>query len=90
MHGSKLYVGNLNYSATNEEVAELFSKYGNVESIKIIEKKGFGFVEMSTQAEAEEAKEKLNGYVFKGRSLRVNEAKPPTNNRGGGHFNRRY
>ena len=76
MQGSKLYVGNLSYSVTEEELSELFSKYGSIESVKVIERKGFGFVEMSTQSEAEAAKAELDGYEFKGRSLRVNEAKP--------------
>ena len=48
MHGSKLYVGNIDYSVTKEQLRELFSKYGSVTEIKIIEGKGFGFVEMST------------------------------------------
>lgn len=76
MQGNKLYVGNLNYSVTNEELNELFSKYGEVESVNIIEGKGFGFVEMGNQAEAESAKEKLDGFEFKSRTLRVNVAKP--------------
>ena len=79
MQGSKLYVGNLSYSVTEEELRELFTKYGTIESVKIIERKGFGFIEMSTQSEAEAAKSELNGYEFKGRSLRVNEAKPREN-----------
>jgi RNA recognition motif-containing protein len=78
MHGTKLYVGNLSYSATSQEVEELFAKHGTVVSVKIIERKGFGFVEMSTQAEAEEAKEKLDGTEFMQRRLKVNEAKPQT------------
>ena len=76
MQSNKLYVGNLNYAVTNEELTELFLNYGQVESVNIIEGKGFGFVEMANQAEAETAKEKLDGTEFKGRSLRVNEAKP--------------
>ena len=79
MQGTKLYVGNLSYSVTEEEVRELFSKYGTPESVTIIERKGFGFVEMSTQAEAEQAKSELDGYEFSGRPLRVNEAKPREN-----------
>jgi RNA recognition motif-containing protein len=75
MQSNKLYVGNLDYSVTNQELEELFSNYGNIESIKIIENKGFGFVELSNQSEAEVAKEKLDGFEFKGRKLRVNEAK---------------
>jgi RNA recognition motif-containing protein len=89
MQGNKLYVGNLSYSASNEDVNELFSKYGQVESVNIIEGKGFGFVEMVNQAEAEEAKSKLDGYEFKGRALRVNEAKPRDNSHKRS-FSRRY
>lgn len=76
MQGSKLYVGNLNYSVTDEELKELFSNHGEVKEVNIIEGKGFGFVEMSNQAEAEKAKEELNGYEFKGRTLKVDEARP--------------
>ncbi len=75
MHGSKLYVGNLSYSVTKDQLRELFSNYGTVTEVKIIEGKGFGFVEMSSQAEAEKAKEVLNGADFKGRTLRVDEAR---------------
>ncbi len=89
MQGNKLYVGNLNYAVTSEELTELFSNYGQVESINIIEGKGFGFVEMANQAEAETAKEKLDGYLLKGRALRVNEAKP-RNNSPKRNFTRRY
>ena len=77
MQGKKLYVGNLNYSVTNEELTALFSDHGNVENVNIIEGKGFGFVEMSTQAEAEAAKAALNNAEFRGRSLKVDEARPP-------------
>lgn len=77
MHGSKLYVGNLSYSVTKEQLRELFSSYGSVTDVKVIEGKGFGFVEMSSQAEAEKAKEELNGSNFKGRTLTVDEARPP-------------
>jgi RNA recognition motif-containing protein len=89
MQGSKLYVGNLNYAVTNDELAELFSSYGEVKSINIIEGKGFGFVEMSSQTEAEEAKTALNGTEFKGRNLRVDEARPPRN-KPRKDFRRRY
>lgn len=89
MQSNKLYVGNLNYAVTNEELSELFSNYGQVESVKIIEGKGFGFVEMGNQSEAEAAKDKLDGSEFKGRSLRVNEAKP-RNNSPKRNFSRRY
>ena len=77
MQGSRLYVGNLNYSTTNEEVEQLFSSHGEVKEVNIIGNKGFGFVEMSSQEEAEKAKETLNGTEFKGRNLRVDEARPP-------------
>ena len=76
MQGSKLYVGNLDYSATNEQLEELFSKFGKVNQIDIIPGKGFGFVEMSNPAEAEKAKEGLDGSDFEGRNLKVDEARP--------------
>jgi RNA recognition motif-containing protein len=77
MQGNKLFVGNLNYTVTAGELTDLFSEYGEVVEAKVIEGKGFGFVEMSSQSEAEEAKEALNGSDFSGRSLNVDEAKPP-------------
>jgi RNA recognition motif-containing protein len=77
MQGSKLYVGNLNYSVTNEELAELFSDHGEVREVNIIEGRGFGFVEMSNPAEAEKAKEALDGSDFAGRTLKIDEARPP-------------
>ena len=77
MQGSKLYVGNLGYSVTNEKLQELFSNHGEVRQVNIIEGKGFGFVEMSNSEEAEKAKEGLNGTDFEGRTLRVDEARPP-------------
>jgi RNA recognition motif-containing protein len=76
MQGNKLYVGNLGYSVTVDQLQELFSTYGNVENVNIVEGKGFGFVEMSNQSEAEKAKKELNGSDFKGRSLKINEALP--------------
>ena len=76
MEGNKLYVGNLSYSATFEELEKLFSEHGEVRQVNIIEGKGFGFVEMSNQSEAEKAKEALDGFQFQGRTLRVNEARP--------------
>lgn len=77
MQGSKLYVGNLSYSVTNEQMEELFANYGQVKQVNIIEGRGFGFVEMSNQSEAEKAKEGLDGSDFKGRALKIDEAKPP-------------
>ncbi len=88
MQGSKLYVGNLSYSVVNDELEVLFSEYGEVKEVKIIEGKGFGFVEMSNQAEAEKAKEALSGSDYKGRTLRVDEARPPRNRQRRGY--RRY
>jgi len=77
MQGSKLYVGNLSYAVTSAELEELFSSHGQVRQVNIIEGKGFGFVEMSSQSEAESAKTALNGSDFKGRALKVDEARPP-------------
>ena len=77
MQGSKLYVGNLNYAVTAEELTELFSNYGQVQNVNIIEGKGFGFVEMSSQEEAEKAKESLHNTEFAGRTMKVDEARPP-------------
>jgi len=77
MQGSKLYVGNLSYSVSNEQLEELFATYGVVKQVNVIEGKGFGFVEMSSTAEAEKAKEALDAYEFQGRTLKVDEARPP-------------
>jgi RNA recognition motif-containing protein len=93
MQGSKLFVGNLNYSVTSEELAELFSNHGEVREAKVIEGKGFGFVEMGSQTEAENAKQALNGTDFAGRPLNVDEARPPKSRDqrgGGGGGYRRY
>lgn len=82
MEGRKLYVGNLDYAVTNEQLEELFSNYGGVRHVNIIEGRGFGFVQMSSQSEAERAKQALDGSDFKGRRLRVNEAHPPRSREG--------
>ena len=90
--GKKLYVGNLPYSATDQILNDTFSQRGKVESSKVImdrdsgRSKGFGFVEMSTEAEAQDAIAKFNGADYEGRPLTVNEAKPmvPRDNAGGG------
>ena len=79
MSSNKLFVGNLSYSATKEQLRELFSGYGTVTDVKLFEDKGFGFVEMSSQAEAERAREALSGYNFQGRTLNVDVAKPQEN-----------
>ncbi len=77
MQGSKLYVGNLGYQVTNKQLEELFSNYGEVRQVNIIEGRGFGFVEMSNPSEAEKAKEALDGSDLEGRALKVDEARPP-------------
>jgi RNA recognition motif-containing protein len=89
MQGSKLYVGNLSYSVTSEQLEALFAGYGEVKQVSIIEGRGFGFIEMSNTSDAEKAKEALDGSDFQGRNLRVNEARPMQSkqgrdNRGGG------
>ena len=91
MQGSKLYVGNLNYNASEEDLKELFAKYGSVSSATIIrdsysgQSKGFGFVEMSSSEEAEKALEQ-NGGDFMERNITVSEARPqaPRTSGGGG------
>ena len=86
MQSSKLYVGNLSYSTTREELQTLFSEHGEVKDIKLFEDKGFGFVEMANQDDAIKAKQALDGFEYKGRKLKVDEARPPREktNRGGG------
>ena len=89
--GNKLYVGNLPFSATNEALAEAFAQCGTVESAKIImdretgRSKGFGFVEMSSQEEAQAGIQRFNGSEWEGRAMNVTEARPmaPRENRGG-------
>ncbi|NNM43607.1 MAG: RNA-binding protein [Chlamydiae bacterium] len=78
----KLYVGSLPYSISEDELRELFSSYGNIESVRIItdkftgQSKGFGFVEMSNEDDAQRAVEGMNGKQISGRTLIVNEARP--------------
>ena len=87
----KLYVGNLAFQTTDEELQELFSQAGTVESASIVtdrdtgRSRGFGFVEMASKAEGEAAITQFNGVEINGRSLTVNEARP-RENRGGGGF----
>jgi RNA recognition motif-containing protein len=76
MDSSRLYVGNLTYSVTSEELKDLFSQYGEVRQADVIEGKGFGFVEMAVAEDAEKAKQALNGTDFRGRGLRIEEARP--------------
>ena len=88
--GKKLYVGNLPYSATDARLTEHFSQVGQVESAKVImdrdsgRSKGFGFVEMATEAEAQDAISKFNGADYDGRPMTVNEAKPREERSSGG------
>jgi RNA recognition motif-containing protein len=88
--GKKLYVGNLPFTATEQILTDTFGAHGTVESAKIItdrdsgRSKGFGFVEMSSDSEAQEAISKLNGVEFGGRQMTVNEARPQAPREGGG------
>lgn len=77
MQGSRLYVGNLPYSVTSEQLRELFAAHGEVVKVDIIPDKGFGFVEMSNPEAAEKVKLALNDTEFEGRKLRIDEARPP-------------
>ncbi|MEW5994039.1 MAG: RNA-binding protein [Candidatus Zixiibacteriota bacterium] len=79
MQGSKLYVGNLDYRVTSDQLVNLFSQYGEVKSANVVEGRGFGFVEMSQAEEAERARDELNGTEFEGRTLRIDAARPPQN-----------
>lgn len=87
--GKKLYVGNLTYSVDDADLEQLFSEFGAIESAQVVQdrdtgrSKGFGFVEMSTEAEAQAAIDGLHDHEFNGRRLTVNEARP-REDRGGG------
>jgi RNA recognition motif-containing protein len=86
----KLYVGNLPFSATEDSLKEAFSQFGTVESVSIItdrytgQAKGFGFIEVSSKQEADEAVAKMNGAEMDGRTLKVSEARPQEPRGGGG------
>jgi cold-inducible RNA-binding protein len=88
----KIYVGNLSYEVTEEDLRQEFGAFGEVTSVSIItdkisgRPKGFGFVEMATKSEAEAAITSLNGKELKERTIVVNEARPRTDNRGGGSY----
>jgi RNA recognition motif-containing protein len=88
--GRKLYVGNLPFSATEEDISAKFATCGTVESAKLItdrdtgRSKGFGFVEMGSDAEAQAAIDKLNGQDYDGRPMTVNEARPQKKRTGPG------
>jgi cold-inducible RNA-binding protein len=96
---TKLYVGNLAYGVTNTDLENMFTPHGNVQSAQVImdrdtgRSKGFGFVEMSSNDEAQAAMNALNGKESDGRALTVNEARPReerTGGRSGGGGGRRY
>jgi RNA recognition motif-containing protein len=84
-----IYVGNLSYEVTEEDLKEAFAGFGQIESVKIIKdnysgrSKGFGFVEMSNNADAQSAINGLNDKELKGQTLKVNTARPRTENRSG-------
>src|SRR5438477_13179784 len=98
--GKKLYVGNLTYEVSDSDLSKMFEAHGTVESAQVImdrdtgRSKGFGFVEMKTDQEAQAAIAGLNGKDSGGRSLTVNEARPKAEGGGsggrGGFGNRRY
>ena len=91
-----LYVGNLSFQTTADDLLEAFGQYGSVTRAQVVSdretgrSRGFGFVEMANDAEAQKAIDALNGAQFQGRSLTVNEAKPREDRpRGGGGYGRR-
>jgi len=90
--GKKLYVGNLSFNTSNGDLENLFSPHGTVQSAQVImdrdtgRSKGFGFVEMGSDAEAQAAIQALSGKEVEGRALTVNEAKPREDRGGGGGY----
>ncbi len=88
--GRKLYVGNLPDSATEQDLSDKFAAYGTVESVKLItdrdtgRSRGFGFIEMASDAEAQAAIDSLNGTNYEGQSMKVNEARPQQKRSGSG------
>ena len=86
----KIYVGNLSYEVTEEDLRLALEPFGQIESVAIItdkqsgQSKGFGFVEMASKAEGQSAIDGLNGKELKGKALNVNEARPRTESRGSG------
>ncbi len=89
----KLYVGNLSFQTSSQELEDLFGGIGTVESATVVEdretgrSRGFGFVEMSSQEEGEKAISEYNGTQFGGREIKVNEAKPREDRGGRGNYN---
>ena len=88
--GRKLYVGNLPFGVTDDQLTQLFAAHGTVQSAQVImdrdtgRSKGFGFVEMGSDQEAQAATAALNGHSIEGRNLTVNEARPKPDRGGGG------
>ena len=86
----RIFIGNLSFKTTEGELETLFAESGSVSSVTIImdrfsgRSRGFGFIEMGSEEEAQAAIERLNGYEFEGRALTVNEAKPQERRDGGG------
>jgi len=91
---TKIYVGNLPFESTEDEITEYFSTQGTVKEVNLIidretgRAKGFAFVTMGEASEMEDAIRNLDGQDFNGRPLKVNEAKPRENNNGGGNYRR--
>jgi len=101
--GRKLYVGNLSFDVNNKDLEELFAQAGVCESVAVItdrgtgQSRGFGFVEMGSNADAQNAIQQFDGHELKGRAIKVNEARERDDSRGGGGrggsgggWNRRY
>jgi len=92
----KLYVGNISFDTTEDQLREAFGSYGEVSSVSVItdkftgESRGFAFLEMSDKGEAIEAMNSLNGQDMNGRTLKVNEAKPRPEGGGGGGYRKSY
>jgi RNA recognition motif-containing protein len=88
--GKKLYVGNLSFDSTSGDLQELFAQAGSCESAAVVtdrssgQSRGFGFVEMSSNAEAQKAIQQFDGHEFKGRAMRVNEARDESRGGAGG------
>ena len=94
--GRKLYVGNLGFDVTEQELGALFAEVGATDSVALItdkfsgQSRGFGFVEMSTNAEAQQAISKFDGHELRGRALKFNEARDRDDRGGGGGGRGRY
>ena len=94
--GSKLYVGNLSFDTTDQDLEQAFSEYGEIVSAIVVRdrdtdrSRGFGFVEFAQEADAQKAKEAMNGKEIGGRALKVDEARAPRErSRSSGGYNRR-